>query len=157
MRIFALLFVSVTFLFSQQSSQGSVSDLKWLSGLWGIVQGERTGEEYWTPLIKDRLEGKNMMKTKGKITQQEKMTIEKDSSGTIVYRVFTGGERPVTFKLVQSGPTSAVFENRKNVFPQRIVYEHISDDSLRATIEGTVKGKLQSVLFPFKRVIVNAD
>lgn len=144
--------------FSQQQPQtDKIDEMVWLSGLWGIDQGERTGEEYWRPLINGRLEGKSTMKKKGKITLQEKMVIEQDSSGTLFYRVTSGGQRTVSFKLVKSGPTSFIFENKKHDYPQRIIYERVGEDSLRASIEGMVKGKLQTVLFPFQRVIVNAD
>lgn len=143
--------------YSQQPVQKKVSDFQWLSGLWNFEQGERTCEEYWRPLINNRLEGKSTAKKKGKITMQERMVIEQDSAGAVFYRVFSGGSRQVSFKLVQFDQSTVVFENRKNDFPQRIVYERISEDSLRATVDGTVKGKMQSILFPFKRVIVNAD
>ncbi len=134
-----------------------IDELVWLNGLWGIDQGERSGEEYWTPLIKGRMEGKSTMKKNGKITLQEKMIIEQDSSGAIFYRVTPAGKRTASFKLIKAGPTTFIFENKKHDFPQRIIYERVGEDSLMASIEGMVKGKMQTVLFPYRRVIVNAD
>ena len=156
--ILMMMVMFVGMVYSQQQPQTvKIDELVWLSGLWAIDQGERTGEEFWRPLLNGRLEGKSTMKKKGKITLQEKMVIEQDSSGTLFYRVTSGGQRMVSFKLVNSGPTSFTFENKKHDYPQRIIYERIGEDSLRASIEGMVKGKLQTVLFPFQRVIVNAD
>ena len=142
---------------AQQQASVTIEELQWLSGLWGIDQGERTGEEFWRPVINGRLEGKSTMKKKGKVTLQETMVIEKDSSGMLTYRVKPAGQRPASFKLITAGPSILVFENKKHDFPQRIIYERIGEDSLKATIEGMVKGKMQKVLFPYRRVIVNAD
>lgn len=142
---------------AQQPVTVTIEDLKWLSGIWGIDEGERTGEEFWRPVINGKLEGKSTMKKKGKVTLQESMVIEQDSSGTLYYRVKPAGQRAASFKLIKAGPTTFIFENKKLDFPQRIIYERVGEDSLRASIEGMVKGKMQTVLFPYRRVIVNAD
>ncbi len=154
--VFCVLLISAVS-FAQQPPTVSLEDLQWLSGVWGIDQGDRTGEEYWRPIVNGRLEGKSTMKKKGKITLQERMVIEMDSTGALYYRVTPSGQRTASFKLIRSSPNQFVFENKKHDFPQRIIYERAGDDSLRASIEGIVKGKLQIVQFPFRRVIVNAD
>jgi hypothetical protein len=57
--------------------------------------------------------------------------------------------KQVRFKLISFDDT-AVFENKKHDFPQRIYYS-IKDDMLEAAIEGESNGKTKKIPFTFYR------
>ena len=57
--------------------------------------------------------------------------------------------KPVKFKEKSITASEVVFENLQHDFPQRIVYQKLSDSTMLAYIEGTVNGKLQRQDFPF--------
>ena len=59
---------------------------------------------------------------------------------------------PVRFKKIEETENSITFENKDHDFPQKIVYELSSPNSLKATISGEIDGKTESVLFPFTRL-----
>ena len=47
--------------------------------------------------------------------------------------------------------SSVIFENLQHDFPQRIGYQRNGPDSLLAWIEGTEKGQVRRVEFPYRR------
>ena len=75
-----------------------------------------------------------------------------EAKGETAYTVSLGmGARPVSFKLVKSSDSEAVFENPAHDFPQRIIYRLESKDSLFARIEGKEKGVSKGMDFRYKR------
>jgi len=155
MKSIILLFFCYSFCFSQQKN--SVSHLSWLSGLWRMEKGDRVTEENWTSVVKNRMEGSSNTKKNNNIVEQESIVIDQDAAGEISYRAKPLRQKGASFKLVKLDSTSALFENLKHDFPQRIIYRFVPPDSLIAEIEGMSNGKKRSVLFPYKKVIINAD
>lgn len=135
----------------------SVNRLSWFSGFWRMETGNRLIDEFWTPVVNNRMEGNSVTKINGKITDQETIVIDQDSTGGIYYRAKPSRQKGTSFALVSLDSMKAVFENMKHDFPQRIIYRKISDDSLIASIEGIVKKKNKTIFFNYRKVIVNAD
>ena len=61
-------------------------------------------------------------------------------------------EAPVQFKKTTETDESITFENKQHDFPQKIVYQLLTPDSLQASISGMINGKEQQVLFPYTKV-----
>jgi hypothetical protein len=75
--------------------------------------------------------------------------------GEIFYEAAVRGqnkEKPVPFRLIESGNDKVVFENKTHDFPQKITYQFISDDRLLATIEGMMNGKTEKIDFKYSRI-----
>ena len=122
-----------------------------------LEQKDRVIEEFWSRVVRNTLEGNSTTKKNNTIIERESMSIIQDASGNFNYRAKLPKQKEVLFRLVKSDSISAVFENLKHDFPQRISYRRSSEDSLTAVIEGTVKGKHSTIVFPYKKVVVNAD
>ena len=135
----------------------SVNSLSWFSGFWRMETGDRLIDEFWTPVVNNRMEGNSVTKINGKITDQETIVIEQDSTGNIYYRAKPAKQKGTSFKLVVLDSLNVVFENMKHDFPQKIIYRKVSEDSLIASIEGIVKKKNRTIFFNYRKVIVNAD
>lgn len=81
-----------------------------------------------------------------------------ERNGEIFYEATVRGqnnEQPVPFKLVETGRDRVVFENSAHDFPQKIIYQIISEDKLVASIEGRLKGKTEKLEFNYLRVKEN--
>ena len=79
--------------------------------------------------------------------------IEKE--GEIYYEATVRGqnkEKPVPFKLIESGRDKVVFENKAHDFPKMITYELTSDDQLVATIQGILNNKPEKISFNYLKI-----
>lgn len=150
MKILSFFLFIILFASAQQKS--TITDLKWFSGYWEMVKGERKTEEFWFPPTGNTLLGVSKTVKNGKLTEHEFMKIEQDSIGDIYYRVIPSSQQLTSFKLIVHDGNKVVFENLQNDFPQRIVYEQTNTDSLHARIEGSNDGKLFIVYFPFRKI-----
>jgi hypothetical protein len=88
----------------------------------------------------------------GKTIFYEFLKIRENSDGSIEYVALPSGQKETTFKLIRSEQKAFVFENPKHDFPQRVVYQLQSKDSLLAYVEGSDQGKPRKEEFPMKRV-----
>jgi hypothetical protein len=87
----------------------------------------------------------------GKTVFTEQLQI-REANGQIAYIVALGmGTKPITFKLIKSSDSEAVFENPEHDFPQRIIYRRESANALFARIEGQEKGVNKAMDFPYRR------
>ena len=64
-------------------------------------------------------------------------------------------EKPVPFKLIESGKDRVVFKNETHDFPQTITYQFTSGDQMVATIEGRLNGKPEKFEFNYSRIREN--
>lgn len=79
----------------------------------------------------------------------EFMRIAEAEDGLVFYASPSG--KPATpFAAIEADDQHVVFENRKNDFPQRILYQR-EKDALLATIEGEIDGKKQSMSWKWIR------
>jgi hypothetical protein len=126
-----------------QAPANGVDRLAWLEGRW---EGENNGlsmEEHWTSVRGGALLGLHRDVKSGRMVSFEFLRIEATPEGTF-YFASPRSKPPVPFKLVESGETRAVFENRQHDFPQRILYWLDAAGALHARIEGPQGGKTVS-------------
>lgn len=112
-----------------------VESLAWMSGAWISETDEGWVEELWTEPRGGMILGTNRSGEGATATGFEFLRIETDADGTISYKASPGGQAPIAFRLVSSGPNEAVFENPAHDYPTRIVYRR-DGDSLVATVSG---------------------
>lgn len=78
------------------------------------------------------------------------MRIHQEAAG-LYFTAQPSGQSPASFKLVSLRDHVATFENLKHDFPQRVIYSRAADGSLRARIEGEMKGKQRGIDVAFAR------
>ena len=114
----------------------SISRLSWLTGCWQQTKSQTVVEEQWTH------PGGRMMLGMGR-------TIGSDTTVSfemmrifarrqrLIFEARPNGGAPVEFVTIDTSTRVLDFRNRENVFPQRVVYRYVTQDSVEAFIEGT--------------------
>ena len=135
---------------SSAAQESGVAQLQWISGCWVSDDGKERTEEFWLKPAGQSMIGLSRTIAGGKTVFIEYAQIA-EARGEIAYTVSLGmGARPVSFKLIKSSDSEAVFENPAHDFPQRIIYRRESKDSLFARIEGKEKGVSKGMDFHYK-------
>lgn len=154
MKTKALLFtLSTATLLGLNACSTETSDmdkLNWIVGTWTSQNEEGTLYEVWEQVGDTSYIGHAYaISTEGDTTFSENARIA-IINGSITYSVTVNNESSTDFTLVDM-QKQAVFENIQHDYPQRIIYERISSDSLFARIEGIVDGQEQSEDFRYRK------
>lgn len=131
----------------------NLENLKWILGKW--TQTDPDGSisfENWDTGGNGSLVGHSYT-LKGRDTVFQE-TLEILSENGTIYYVANVKENagPVRFRMSESGPGFATFENKAHDFPQIITYTAKGDSGIVATISGTKNGQFGRAEFPLKRV-----
>lgn len=136
-------------------TQKAFEAIKPLIGSWATKRGGGYIYESWQRKSNSEFAGKSYT-----VSGADTMLLETVRlylrDGQIVYAPVTAGQneqQEVLFQLktIQDGKRF-VFENPSHDFPQRIVYDFKSADSLLAYIEGSVNAQPKRVDYPYKRI-----
>ena len=142
-------------LFTASTCQQDVFiDLQQLSGTWMMETKKGAIYETWKRIGKDEMQAKSF-KLNGKDTVVlENVRLSKSSDGLFYIPVVSNQNegKPVSFKMIDSKNKTFVFENKEHDFPQRVIYQLVSKDSIHAWIEGTKNGKEGRSDYYFKRI-----
>jgi hypothetical protein len=125
--------------------------LGWIAGRWGGVQDGIRSEEHWTTADGGALIGMHKDVKDGRMTSFEFLRMVPDSTGRLCYVSSPNGAPPTPFCLKEQTDTRVVFENPEHDFPQRILYWR-EGRQLRARIEGTIGGKLESTEWTWRKL-----
>ncbi len=131
--------------FAQEPAEvPTIDSLAWLAGHWsGRDRTGRVTGEFWM-----KPDGGLMLGINRSVLGKSKASFEKlrivQSRKKIIYVASPGGSGDTEFVLKESGEQGVTFENPENDFPQRIIYSR-QGDTMKARIEGTVGGELQSM------------
>lgn len=139
----SIMLSSILFLSACSTNEETdVDSLKWILGKWQSNSEEGILYEEWKQKNDSTYLGHAYAITlDGDTTFSESAEII-ESNGHINYSVTVNDETTTDFALVDN-QNIAVFENVNHDFPQRIIYQKLSKDSLFARIEGTVDGEDQ--------------
>src|SRR6476469_944678 len=125
-----------------------------LVGTWQMKTSQGTLYETWQTNANGSFSGITYM-LNGKdsvILERSSITIK---NGDIYYSsalTNQNGAQIVPFKLVNSINNYHIFENKEHDFPQRIIYEFVTADSVHARIEGKENGKAKAEDFYYSRM-----
>jgi hypothetical protein len=153
--IVILFFVSSVFAAKAQSySDKDFKPLYSLQGLWKMETGRGPIYEEWNKKDDKKLAGRSY-----RINNSDTIVMEKIelyiSGNEIVYSPTVSdqnNQQPVTFKLISNADGRFVFENKAHDFPQRIIYNLVSNDAVHARIEGVRNGQERGSDFKYSRV-----
>ncbi|WP_309641676.1 DUF6265 family protein [Flavobacterium sp.] len=151
-----MLFLTVTTLMiscKKPQKENKLESMNWLIGTWENKSDEGNMIETWSKTNDSLYVG-------GSYFIKEKDTLHSESieltqkANTILYIPTVKGQnnnQPVPFQLTKQTPKQLVFENPKHDFPQKIIYNQITADSLVATISGMQQGKASSESFSMRK------
>lgn len=124
--------------------------LAWLKGCWEARNARRTIEEHWLAPRGHTMV--NVGRTvRGDSLFEYELVVVREQGERFAYEAHPSGQPTATFLSIEASDSTVVFENREHDFPQRVGYRRVGRDSLLAWIEGTVKGNIRRVEFPYQR------
>lgn len=126
-----------------------VAELDWIAGNWSSDEAGTVTEEQWLEPRAGMMVGMNRMAFPNGKGTFEFLRIAETENG-IAYLASPSGSSPTSFAIKFLSKFKVVFENKKNDFPQRIIYER-TDNTMVAMIEGEVNGKNKSMQWIWKR------
>lgn len=94
----------------------------WMTGAWSLTEGDRWGDEYWTPprggiMIGAAREGKGAV-----LTSWEATRIAYDEDGKLAFWAMPRGAPATKFSAIDQTATSITFANPAHDYPQRVRY-----------------------------------
>lgn len=130
----------------------SLDSLAWMAGCWeGSYPNGRLVSEQWMKPSGSVMLGMSRTVRNGRTVAHEFIRLEQSGDGVIRYIARPSNQPEAVFTLTFLDGRKAVFENPQHDFPQRIMYERVSADSLVARIEGTIDGKERGSDFPYHK------
>lgn len=123
-----------------------------LIGNWIIAEGGKTQIESWKQ-DNGGYQGLGVVLSAKDTTFVEKLTIFKRDDKWVYQAKVSGQNDDHPVEFVQENQTGSIiaFANYNHDFPQRIVYELISDNEMQAYIEGPRDGEKIRIVMDFKR------
>jgi uncharacterized protein DUF6265 len=125
-----------------------------LAGVWKMGSGAKSFYEQWHWVSSEEIAGKSY-KLKERDTIVFESTRIRSEAGQTNYLSQVknqNGGKEIPFKLLTAANQTLVFENPTHDFPQRIIYQFITADSLHAWIEGNHDGKKEREDYFYSRV-----
>jgi uncharacterized protein YfaT (DUF1175 family) len=152
MKIF---FVIIAFIGNIDLAKSQIfNDLNWLLGSWKMKQEGVEFSEIWTKNDSTSFSGKGIGITGNDTIFYEEIQLQ-FNQGEICYNVKSieqNDNETVSFKLVNHGINTFVFENINHDFPSLIVYKRKDESHMEAWIEGRQNGVIKSESFEFLRM-----
>ena len=130
-----------------------IEKANWLIGEWGSTSKEGVLSETWKKLNDSTLACQTYF-TVGKDTVFAESVVLEQKGDSLFYVPTIknqNGGKPVSFALTASSDQQMVFENPKHDFPQKIIYNKVTPDSLVAEISGMKNGKENKESYPMKK------
>lgn len=151
-----LLFVFVTISMAQQPvyTNTEFKPLHGLTGLWKMDGKRGALYEEWRVSGDNQLTGRSYKINNNDTIVLENVVISLQGNAIFYTPVVRdqNNQQPVPFKLISYNNNRYVFENKEHDYPQRVIYELVSLNKLRARIEGNNKGKESGSDFNYTRL-----
>lgn len=132
--------------------QDPTTNASWLAGCWELRAGPRITVEMWMAPSGGLMLGASRTTVSGRAREFEQLQIAARGD-TLLYIAAPSGQAQTTFRAVTATPQLLRFENRQHDFPQVIIYQRISADSIKARIEGPgPNNTTRGIDFPMRRI-----
>lgn len=128
-----------------------VDRLSWMSGRWRMETPRTVSEETWSAPGGGTLIGFGRTIAGDRTVFHEFLMIE-EREGVLAYVAMPRGQGTGVFPMIEMSGSRVVFENPAHDYPQRITYERVSRDRMRAMIEGERNGESRRAEWDFTRV-----
>jgi hypothetical protein len=154
--IICLLLVFIDRSMAQQPaySDKEFKPLHGLAGLWKMDAKRGAIYEEWQVKSDGQLSGKSYKLNNKDTIVLENVIISLQGNDIFYTPVVRdqNNQQPVPFKLISCSGNRYVFENKEHDYPQRVIYELVSMNDLKARIEGKKNGKEMGSDFNYIRV-----
>lgn len=151
-----LLFVLINVSFAQQPAYSSkeLKPLHGLTGLWKMDSQRGAIYEEWQVRGDGQLSGRSykIRNTDTLVLENVIISLQGDAIFYTPVVHNQNNQQPVAFKLISCNNNRYVFENKEHDYPQRVIYDLVSANDLRARIEGSKGGKEMGSDFNYSRV-----
>ena len=129
---------------------GTLARLTWLEGCWEAASPKGTIEENWTAARGHTMIGVSRTVRGDSLFGYELLILHEKGEG-LAYEAHPSGQAPALFQSKEVTDSTAIFEDLKHDFPQRLAYHRVGADSLVARLEGTTGGRERRIEFSFRR------
>jgi hypothetical protein len=150
-----LLFTATCYTAPAQSfTEKDFKPLHGLIGLWKMETNRGALYEEWKLLNDHQLSGKSFKINNTDTVVLERVTLSLNNN-SIFYSPLVSNQnngQTIHFTLISSTNQRYIFENKTHDFPQRVIYQLVSDKVLQARIEGTKNGKQMGSDFNYSRM-----
>jgi hypothetical protein len=140
-----LLFIVMNVSMAQQPvySAKEFKPLHSLSGLWKMDLQRGAIYEEWQAGGDGQLSGRSYKLKNSDTVVLENVIISLQGDAIFYTPVVQNqnNQQPVPFRLISCNNKRYVFENKEHDYPQRVIYDLVSHNHLRARIEGSKNGK----------------
>lgn len=131
-----------------------IEKAKWLIGTW--ENDSETGKliEIWSRENDSAFQGESYF-IKGKDTLHSETILLEQMGKNLIYSPTVKGQnndKAIPFRMTSSTEKQLIFENSEHDYPQKIIYNQITDDSLVAEISGLQHGKRSSETLSMKKL-----
>lgn len=130
-----------------------IDHAQWLIGTWGTSTSEGDLSETWIKENDSVFSGTAYF-IKDEDTLHSETIALNQTGDNLVYTPIVKGQnedRPVSFRLTSATANQLVFENPSHDYPQKIVYNKITKDSMVAEISGKQQEQASRQVYPMKR------
>ena len=134
------------------AQESPLAPMAWLTGCWAEEGAEAGTTEQWMAPAGGTMLGMGRTVKNGKTVTFEFMRLRTNEEGKLVFIALPKGQGETTFTLISHVDQRAVFENLAHDFPQRVIYQKLTNDKLAARIEGLRNGALRGIDFPMQRM-----
>ena len=143
--------------YAQQPSftQKNFRGLDKLVGTWRTEKKNGVLYESWQKNSDDQFDGKSFKITNADTIVLERVRLAREGT-RIVYAVRVDGEndgKETLFYLREIKDNDYIFEDKEHDFPQRVVYNMQSGNTLHAYIEGEIGGKSKRSEYNYIRLV----
>lgn len=94
----------------------------WMTGAWEMRNGERWGDEYWTPPRAGMMIGAARVGKGDKLREWEHTRITREADGSLAYWAMPMGAPATKFVASSVTASSVTFDNAAHDYPQRVRY-----------------------------------
>lgn len=137
------------------AQKNSIHKIKSLVGTWQMNTPKGVVMETWKYSNDSTLKGISHFIKNNDTTIQE--TIEIVFRNEKMYYIPTvngqNNNSPISFLMIKNENNRYIFENKEHDFPQRIIYNIQSKNSIEASIEGVIAGELKIKKISFNRLM----
>lgn len=137
----------------KSEKQNKINPANWLIGSWENNSEQGNLSESWKKQNDSTFIGQSYF-IKGKDTLHHESIVLDQKGDDFFYTTTVKGQnndQAIRFKMTSATAKQLVFENLKHDYPQKIVYNKITKDSLVAKISGIQQGKPSTESFPMKK------
>lgn len=152
----AILFLIITLAIISCQKSKEVSKIvatDWLLGKWENKSPDGHLLETWTKINDSLFIGESYFIKEKDTLHSEKMQLQQKGQNLLYISTIQGqnGDKPMSFHQKIEKEKQLVFENTKNDYPKKMVYQPFAKNHLLIEISGTQQGKPSSTRYSMKK------